>query len=482
MLPSVKGVTPPAVLRPTVGRVPPHNLDAESAVLSAVFLKQDEYDVVVGIIQAQHFYSDANRRIFEAFAALREQGQPLDIVTVGSWLQNQSKLQLIGGTPYLSQIVDSVPFVANVASYAEIVRDAWQKRQLIIHCQSFAAEAYVTELPGRELVQSAEHVLAELGTSGAVSAFARVGPVVDDEVHRMEEAKRLGLTGLGLSTGFRRLDEKTSGLHKGNLYIIAARPGHGKSSLVTNLAANIARKGEEGVGFFSLEMPKEQVAMRVACAERGIDTMLVLHNRLNDDGWTSLRLAARDIASMPLWIDDTAGLSLMELRARARKLQRDLAAERMGVPCKRLGLVCVDYLQLMHGTRDRHDTREQEIGTITRGLKSLAKDLDVPVIALSQLNRDTEKQGKDHRPKLSSLRESGNIEQDADAVWFIYRPDMYDKEAPAGEAELIIAKQRNGPLDTIEMTFRGASMRFYERIAGVAVDEFDDFDDALEQV
>jgi len=298
----------------------------------------------------------------------------------------------------------------------------------------------------------------------------------------MEEARRLGLTGDGVSTGFSRLDSKTAGLHKGDLTIIAARPGHGKSSLVMNIAAHVARKGVEGVGVFSLEMPKEQIAMRLACAERGIDTGDVRRNVLKGEQWAELQQAALDIAQMPLWIDDTAGLSLMELRSRARKLQRDLAAERMGVPCRHLGLVCVDYLQLMRGMRERGDSREQEIGTITRGLKQLAKDLQVPVIALSQLNRDTEKHGKDHRPKLSSLRESGNIEQDADSVWFIFRPDLYDKEVASGQAELIIAKQRNGPLDTIEMQFRGSTMRFYERVGGVDMDQFDDFDDAVRSV
>jgi replicative DNA helicase len=479
MQPGVKSTAPVQPLRPSPGRVPPHNLDAEAAVLSTVLLKPDEYDVVAGIIQVPHFYSDANRRIFEAVAALHEASQPVDTVTVATWLQAHGRLAQVGGPPYLALIMDSVPAVANVTAYAEIVRDAWQKRQLIAQCQTFAAEAYDTPTPARELVQNAEASLAELGSSGSVTAFARVGDVVATEVARMEEAKRLGLTGFGLTTGFHRLDEKTAGLHKGDLTIIAARPGHGKSSLVMNIAAAVARPCTDGVGVFSLEMPKEQIAMRLACAERGIDTALVRRNAMKDEQWAELRQAALDVASMPLWIDDTAGLSLMELRARARKLQRDVAAERMGVPCKRLGLICVDYLQLMRGNRERGDSREQEIGSITRGLKQLAKDLQVPVIALSQLNRDTEKHGKDHRPKLSSLRESGNIEQDADSVWFIYRPDMYDTEVATGNAELIIGKQRNGPLDTIEMQFRGSTMRFYERVGGVDVDQFDDVAEAL---
>jgi len=480
MQPGVKSTSAPVPLRPAQGRVPPHNLDAEGAVLSASLLKPDDYEVVAGIVQVQHFYSDANRRIFEAVAALHEASQPVDVITVSTWLKAQDRLAQIGGTPYIAQIMDSVPAVANVATYAEIVRDAWQKRQLIAQCQTFAAEAYDTPMPARELVQNAEASLAELGSSGAVSAFARVGTVVAAEVDRMEEAQRLGLTGSGISTGFSRLDKATAGLHKGDLTIIAARPGHGKSSLVMNVAAHVARKGDEAVAVFSLEMPKEQIAMRLACAERGIDTGDVRRNVLKVEQRAELRQAVLDLAQMPLWIDDTAGLALMELRARARKLQRDLAAERMGVPCKHLGLICVDYLQLMRGTRERGDSREQEIGTITRGLKQLAKDLQVPVIALSQLNRDTEKQGKDHRPKLSSLRESGNIEQDADSVWFIYRPDMYDKEVESGQAELIIAKQRNGPLDTIEMQFRGSTMRFYERVGGVDMEQFDDFDEALQ--
>jgi replicative DNA helicase len=464
------------------GRVPPHNLDAEGSVLSAILVKPDEYDAIAGVIGPDHFYSDANRRIFEAMAALQTATQPIDVVTVATWLQANNRLAQVGGTPYLAQIQDSIPAVANVASYAEIVRDCWQKRQLIARCQMIAAEAYDTPTAGRELVQNAETVLAELGQSGAQNAFARVGTIISSEVDRLDEQRRLGITAAGLSTGFRKLDEHTAGLHNGDLYIIAARPGHGKSALVMNVAANVARPCEEGVAVFSLEMPKEQIALRVACSERGIEASDVRRNRINDTQWAELKQAAADLAQMPLWIDDTAALSLLELRARTRKIQRDIQAGRMAVPCKRLGLVCIDYLQLMHGMRERNDNREQEIGSITRGLKQLAKDLNVPVIALSQLNRDTEKQGKDHRPKLSSLRESGNIEQDADSVWFIYRPDMYDNEAKVGDAELIIAKQRNGPLETVGMHFRGQTLRFYERAAGVDVDQFDDFADALGSV
>ena len=474
--------TEPAPLRPMPGRVPPHNLDAEASVLSAVFLSPIEFDTVAGVVQAEHFYSDANRRIFEAMAALNVAMQPIDSVTVATWLHNNGRLAQVGGTPYLTMIQDAIPAVANVATYTEIVRDAWQKRQFIARCQTFAAEAYDTPTPGRELVQNAENSLAELGQSGSPNAFARVGVIVSAEVERLDDARKNGVSSLALSTGFKKIDETTAGLHKGDLYILAARPGHGKSSLVMNVAANVARPKRHGVGVFSLEMPKEQIAVRLACAERGIDAGDVRRNRMNDEQWAELQQAALDLAQMPLWIDDTAALSLLELRARARKLQRDIAAGRTDLQCEELGLVCVDYLQLMQGIRERGDSREQEIGTISRGLKQLAKDLQVPVIALSQLNRTTENQGKDHRPKLSSLRESGNIEQDADSVWFIYRPDMYDKEATPGDAEFIVAKQRNGPLDTIEMHFRGATMRFYERAAGVDVDQFDNFDDALGNV
>ncbi len=481
MQPGVRKAEPP-VLRPMPGRVPPHNLDAEAAVLSAVLCSPVEFDTVAGILSVEHFYSDANRRIFEAMAALSEASQPIDAVTTATWLQSNGRLAHVGGTPYIAQITDATPAVANVAAHAELVRDAWQKRQLISRCQVITAEAYDSPTSGRELVQNAEENLAELGQVGFQNAFARVGVVVSSELERLDEARRLGLSATGLSTGFRKLNDLTAGLHKGDLYIIAARPGHGKSSLVMNIAANVARPGEDGVGVFSLEMPKEQIALRLACSERGIDSASVRRNVLNNDQFAELRQAAVDLAQMPLWVDDTAAISLLELRARTRKLQRDLTAGRMSVPCKRLGLVCVDYLQLMRGVRDRGDSREQEIGSISRGLKQLAKDLNIPVIALSQLNRDTEKQGKDHRPKLSSLRESGNIEQDADSVWFIYRPDMYDTEATAGDAELIISKQRNGPCDTVEMHFRGPTLRFYERASGVDVDQFDDFDDAIRSV
>lgn len=479
MQPGVKSVQNPPELRPAPGKPPPMDLDAEAAVLSTLVLKPDDYDVVAGIVTAAHFYSDANRHLFASIASLREAGSPIDVVTVSHWLKTRELYGVVGGSPYLYQIIEATPAVANVVAHAEIVRDKWIKRQMISKCHVYMAEAYHSPEDGRTLVQQAEADLATLSSTGFTGKFTRVGEIVDVEVDRLRQEKQNGITFSGVTTGFSRLNRATAGLHDGDLTIIAGRPGMGKSAMATNLAANVARVMPDsvpiGVGVFSLEMPKEQLAIRIACAERGINVANVRRNVMNPEEWSELAAAAHEITKMPLWIDDTAAISLLELRARTRKLQRDIAAGRMGVPCSRLGLIVVDYLQLMQGTRERNSNREQEVASLSRGLKQLAKDASIPVIALAQLNRNVEKKsGKDKRPQLSDLRESGSIEQDADNVWFLFRPEYYDEEAPKGEAELIIAKQRNGPLETIEMQFRGASMRFYERISASADREFED--------
>ncbi len=601
-------------LRPSEGRIPPHDLDAEGAVLSAVLLTGDP-DLTESL-RADQFYSDANRVIFSAAVTLREEQSPVDVTTVASYLKRQGQLDRVGGTPYLALLTDAVPSVANVAAYASTVRDAWQKRELIRQCQIFAAEAYHSPSTAHELVAQAEASLAELATASATSRFAAVGDVAASEIERMAEAKRLGLSMLGVSTGYRTLDRLTAGMHPGDLIVVAGRPGTGKSSLAMNIAANVSRPEDTGVGVFSLEMPKEQLAIRIACAESGVDSGAVRRNVLSHTQWVDLAGAVGRIQRMPLWLDDTPGTTLSDVRARTKKLQRGLVAGRHG-PCRKLGLVVIDYLQLMSGVRERNGSREQEISSLTRGLKQMAKELGVPVMLLSQLNRQVEARG-DHRPQLSHLREclageslvldaatglrvpiaelhqrgkpisvlalnertmrlervdgalavasgqklvwtvrtetgrvlrasgdhpvltyegwkplkdlrpeeeiatlgcrvqgktsdllwetvevvrkgrseepvfdlmvpghhnfvaddvivhnSGAIEQDADSVWFIYRPDMYDKEAPSGDCDLIIAKQRNGPCEDVPMRFVPTSTRFFERDTMSQFDEFD---------
>jgi replicative DNA helicase len=444
------------------------DLDAEAAVLSALILNPTVvYDLVCGIITTEMFYSESNKRIHEAIVTLTEAATPVDSVTVASWLQSQGRLAQVGGTPYIAQITEGTPAVANVAAHASIVRDRWHARRLIIECQRYAAEAFVA--PGGsaiQLVQQAEASLAELSSHGVGAELEHVGVILDREVALIQELRDRGQLnhGTGTPTGFERMDQLTGGLFGSDLGIIAARPGVGKSSLAGNLAANVARPPTRGgVAFFSLEMPAVQVAIRFVCAEQSIRLTAVRKNSLDRAEWELFQSAAKDIATFPVWIDDSATLTLFDVRARVRKLQRELALGKNSL-CSSLKLVVIDYLQLMKGQRERGDTREAEVASLSRGLKALAKDCDLPVVALSQLNRGVEqKSKKDRRPVLSDLRESGAIEQDADWVWFIYRPDYYDENAKKGEAEVIVAKQRQGPPGTVKMHFKGDCMRFYER-------------------
>lgn len=406
----MRGPPPDPVLRPSAGRVPPHDLQAEAAVLSHLLLHADDYDLVAGVLTPSHFYSDANRHVFEGMGALSAAGELIDIVTVVTWLKDRDRLAQVGGSPYVSQLLDSIPAVANVVAHAEIVRDKWTKRQLIARCQVFAAEAYASEDSGRSLVQRAESNLAELGSDGALAKFELIGPLIATEIDKLAAAQASGITFTGIDTGFRRLNAMTAGLHDGDLVVVAGRPGMGKSAFVTNIAVNVARahpgRPRYGAAIFSLEMPKEQLALRIACAEERVDAADARANRLTPAQWALMTQAAVDLARMPLWIDDTSSISILELRARVKKLQRDIAAGRGEQECDRLGLVAVDYMQLMQGMRQYGDSREREVSLLSAGLKQLAKDLSVPVMALSQLNRSPDKgAGGDKRPKLSDLRE-----------------------------------------------------------------------------
>jgi replicative DNA helicase len=453
------------------GRVPPHDLDAEAAVLSTVILSPVEYDVVAAIVQAEQFYSEANRNIFRAVAVLSEASSPIDVVTVATWLRAQGRLEQVGGAPYLIQILDGTPAVANVAAHAHIVRDKWQKRQLIATCQRFAAEGFASPELAQPIVLMAEAALSELASFGVGEQLEPVGVIADRELKAMQAAHTAGKKTAGLPSGFPRLDSLTGGLHATDLLVVAGRPGMGKSAWAVNLSANIARpKGEQqgtGVAFFSLEMPKGQLALRFACAEGNVSAAAVRNGLLKPLAQQDLERSVQELVRFPIWIDDTPAISLFELRARVRKLQRDIQAKRAPVQCDQLSLVVVDYLQLMTGQRGRGDSREGEVASLSRGLKQLAKDMKVTVLAVSQLNRAVEKSSKsDKRPQLSDLRESGAIEQDADAVYFVFREEYYDDTAKKGTAELIIGKQRNGPCETVMMHFKGASMRFYEADGG----------------
>jgi replicative DNA helicase len=445
-------------------------------VLSAVLLSSDKFDEVASVLSAEHFYSDANKRIFDSVRLLLERGSPVDNVTVASFLKSEGKLEAVGGTPYLATLTDAIPAVVNLSAYALIVREKWQARRLIQECQRWAAEAYVSAEPAGLLVQSAEASLAELSSLNVGKELEHVGPIIAREANTLEALRALGETGngTGLSTGFTALDRLTSGLQKGDSTIVAGRPAMGKTAFVMNIVANIARPPSRlAAAVFSLEMPKAQVAVRLVCSEQQIEVGNVRKNTLNQTDYPKFVEGAKELAGFGIWIDDTPSIGLFDIRARVRKLQRDLRARRIA-GFDELGVVVIDYVQLMRGIRERGDSREAEVSGLSRGLKALAKDFDLPVVALSQLNRNPERQGKtDKRPQLSDLRESGALEQDADNVIFLYRPDYYDREARKGDAEVIVAKQRNGPPGTVQMFFRASSVRFLER----AEQSYDDLTD-----
>jgi replicative DNA helicase len=472
--------------KPVAGRVPPHDLDAEAAVLAAVLLERDALDKVLEILKPAHFYSDANRRVFEAAVELTTEGTPVDITTVASWLRSREWINQIGGPSYLAQLVDATPAVAHVESHARVVVEKWRVRQLIGTCQRIAAEGYGDFGDVQEFLDNAEHSICTLARTGTKTSVRPIGQVLKGFFEKLSAAAERGDRVTGLSTGYQRLDAMTAGLHNGNLIIIAGRPGMGKTAFALNLAVNAAsprtvhRDGvvhqEPGVGVcvFSLEMQDEELGGRMVTSEGRVDGAKVRQGFLQSEDWRRLTEASSYIAHLPIFVDETGAIGLLELRAKVRRLQAELARPaKRGEPEQRLGLIVIDYLQLMKG-RAGAQNREQEISEISRGLKELAKELRVPIIAISQLNRSVETRNtKDKRPQLSDLRESGAIEQDADLILFLYRDEYYNDDTNMkGIAEVIVAKQRNGPTGKVFVRF-GSS---YTRFDNLATTEYPDMD------
>lgn len=432
--------------------VPPHDLDAEAAVLSAVLLEPAAMDTVSLVLAPECFYSEANRRIFEAASDLGEKGSPVDVVTVAGLLRERERLAQCGGAAYLARLVDSVPSVAHVETYAEMVREKWRVRSLIATCQRIAAEGYSDVGDAQTFIDRAEAEIYKIAQRERRKDAAHIEVVLHESYQKMLAAEqRQGE--VELPTGLVKLDQKIGGLGRGRVTVVAGRPGMGKTAIATGAAENIASVAG-AAAIFSLEMPRAELGMRMACCRAGAS----VHRGINGWLWDAERVAvlrAKDeLRRLPIWIDDTPAISLMELRSRARAIATKAGG--------RLALIVIDYLQLMRGSSDRRDTRDRELSAITAGLKQLAKELECAVILLSQLNRECENE-KDKRPRLSHLRESGGIEQDADDVVFVYRDEYYHAESDdKGIAELIVAKQRNGPTGTVRVGFAGASTAFHD--------------------
>lgn len=445
-------------------KVPPHSIQAEQSVLGALLLDNQTWDTVAERVSEVDFYRKDHRLIFRAISELAERQDPFDVITLTEILEKKGQLGEAGGLAYLGMLAKDTPSAANIAAYADIVRERSILRQLIHVGTDIADSAFHTE--GREtaeLLEKAEREvfkIAEQRQRGQ-SGFSSIKSLLADAVDKIETLYEQEGSITGVSSGFTDFDEMTSGLQPADLIIVAGRPSMGKTTFAMNIAENVAIKGDKPVAVFSMEMPGDSLAMRMMSSLGRIDQHKVRTGKLDDDEWPRLTSAINLLAETRLFIDDTPALTPTEVRSRARRLTREHG---------QLGLIVLDYLQLMQSPASG-DNRVQQISDISRGLKALAKELDVPVVALSQLNRNLE-QRPNKRPVMSDLRESGSIEQDADVIVFIYRDEVYNEDSPdKGIAEIIIGKQRNGPIGTSRLTFLGQYTRFENYIPADGYDE-----------
>jgi len=444
-------------------KLPPQNIEAEQMVLGAILIENDSINKVIETLSPDDFYKDTHRRIFKVMLDMFETGDAIDLVTLSDALRGKIGLEAVGGASYLATLVSLVPTAANIKYHARIVREKAVLRKLIHSATDIITQSYEdsrTVVNIDELLDRAEKSIFEIAQGKIKDSFVSMKNIVGHSfaiVERLYEKKEMVT---GLATGFLDLDERTSGFQQSDLIIVAGRPSMGKTAFCLNIAAHAAIENGKSVAIFSLEMSKEQLVLRMLGSESRVDAHKLRTGHLSDRDWKPLTTAAGKLSEAPIFIDDTAAISVLETRAKARRLKADQG----------LDLVIVDYLQLMRGRGDE-GSREQEISNISRSLKALAKELQVPVIALSQLNRAVEtRPGKEKIPMLADLRESGAIEQDADVILFIYRDEVYNKcECPydgecgcgrRGKAEVIIGKQRNGPIGKIDLTFVNRYTRF----------------------
>lgn len=422
-------------------RLPPQNLEAEQSVLGSMLLSADAIADVVEILDEDDFYKSAHSTIFDAIRSLYSRGDPVDAITLVEQLKRENRLSDVGGHLYVHEIVEQVPSPAAASSYAHIVADAALLRRLIRAGSDIVELGFAPTDDPRTVADQAEQRIYEVARQDEKEQVASLHELVDQAMTDLEKIQNRESAFAGVPTGFRDVDTLLSGLQAGNLIIVAARPGVGKSSLATNIARNIAVDSRKPVAMFSLEMSRWEIGMRLLCAEARVPWDTIRNKRVGAEDWSRIAQAADTLHEAPLFIVDSGNVTLVDIRAKARRL----SARRDG-----LGLIIVDYLQLMSHTR-RVDSRQQEIAEISRGLKMLSKELQIPVVAVSQLNRDPERR-QDKRPQLSDLRESGALEQDADVVLFIHRDDS--DPAKKTLADLIVAKHRNGPTDTLQLSFR----------------------------
>jgi len=436
----------------------PASLEAETAVLGGMMIDREAVIRAIEKVNAAAFYREGNRRIFAAMSRLFERGDVIDPITVAEELKKTKELDTAGGLEYLGRLVDAVPTAANVEYHANIVREKALLRRLVDRAHSIIRDVHDQgERDVEELLDSAESKIFEVADSHKREGFVWIKDILWKTFEKIEERQTSGSGITGVATGFADLDRMTTGLQKGDLCIIAARPSMGKTAFALNVASSAAINQQTAVGIFSLEMSSEQLVQRILCSEGRVDAQNLRRGRLSPEENSRLAKAAGHLNTAPIWIDDQPGSNVLEVRAKARRMQSDLRADGQD-----LGMIVIDYMQLMSGT-GQSESRVQEVSQISRSLKALARELDVPLVALSQLSRGPE-QRTDKRPMLSDLRESGSIEQDADVVMFLFRPEYYasaeNRHEMEGKAELIISKQRNGPTGVVPLFFHKAYTRF----------------------
>jgi replicative DNA helicase len=436
---------------PFLYHVPPQSLEAEESILSAILVDNDTMPEVLEILSPKDFYRSSHQKMFTAMTELFSRNEPVDLVTLTNILREQGWLEEIGGATYLANLVDTVPFAVNAQHYAKIVHDKACLRQLIEKSNAIAKRCFEDRGDVENVIDYAESSIFEISENKIKPAFYPIGKIIEVNIDALEERQGNKALVTGVATGFTKLDELTAGLQKSDLIILAGRPGMGKTAFALNIAKNSAVDTNIPVAIFSLEMSKEQLSFRMLSSEARIDSSRLRRGFITQDDWIKITDAAGFLSQAPIFIDDSPNITVLEIRAKSRRLKME----------NDIGLIIIDYLQLMKG-RISAERRDLEISEISRSLKALAKELDIPVLALSQLNRKLEERS-DKRPQLADLRESGALEQDADVVAFIYRDELYNKDESnpnKGRAEIILAKQRNGPTGTAILTFLDTYTRF----------------------
>ncbi|NNG00640.1 MAG: replicative DNA helicase [Desulfobacteraceae bacterium] len=436
---------------PSLFTLPPQSVEAEESILSSILIDNSTLLDILDILSPEDFYKTTHQKIFTAIAGLFSKAEPVDLVTLSNYLREKGHLEDIGGAAFLANFVDSIPVAVNPLHYAKIIREKASLRRLIQSATEIVRKCFEDQGELENIIDFAEKAVYEISENSSRQSFSPLGKMVETNIEAIEEREGNRALVTGVPTGFSKLDNLTAGFQRSDLIILAARPAMGKTALALNLARNAAVVGNTPVAIFSLEMSKEQLSMRMLCAEARVDSSRIRSGFLGQDDWSKLTDAAGILSDVPIYIDDSPDISATTIRTKSRRLKME----------KDLGLVIIDYLQLMRGGT-KNERRDLEISEISRSLKILAKELNVPVIALSQLNRKLEERS-DKRPQLSDLRESGALEQDADVVAFIYRDEVYNKDENnpnRGTAEVILAKQRNGPTGVAHLTFINRYTRF----------------------